>query len=111
VVTIYEVVEENGQSFAIPQFQFGWPTITDPHGTVRNYIAYPGTCVPHDIHGCSEEFTPGSTVTDMGWDGRRKGLLNTMTISFQLESLSTITLGAWDCHLLHTTLSIRFHPW
>lgn len=73
MVTIYEVVEENGQSFAIPQFQFGWPTITDPNGTVRDYTAYPGTCVPHDIHGCSEEFTPGPTVTDMGW--KKQGTL------------------------------------
>lgn len=67
VITIYEVVEEDGQSFVTPQFQFGWPKITDPNGTVRDYIAYPGTCVPHDLHGCADEFTPSSAVEDMGW--------------------------------------------
>jgi Acetamidase/Formamidase family len=67
VVTIYQVVEEDGQSFAIPQYQFAWPKITDPNGTVRDYIAYPGTCVPHDVHGCSQEYTPSSAVADMGW--------------------------------------------
>jgi len=61
------VIEEEGQSFAVPQFQFGWPTITDPEDTVRDFIAYPGTCVPHDIHGCSKEYVPSSSVTDMGW--------------------------------------------
>merc|ERR1719361_160605 len=67
IITIYEVLEEGGQSFVVPQFQFGWPKITDPNGTVRDYIAYPGTCVPHDVHGCSSEFVPTSSVEDMGW--------------------------------------------
>ncbi|VEU38512.1 unnamed protein product [Pseudo-nitzschia multistriata] len=67
IITIYEVIDEGDQSFVIPQFQFGWPKVTDPNGTVRDYIAYPGTCVPHDLHGCSEEFAPTSSVTDMGW--------------------------------------------
>ena len=62
------MLEEEGQSFAVPQFQFGWPKITDPNGTVRDYIAYPGTCVPHDAHGCSGEYTPSSSVMDMGWE-------------------------------------------
>ena len=59
------MLEEDGQSFVVPQFQFGWPKITDPNGTVHDYIAYPGTCVPHDAHGCS---LPSSSVEDMGWD-------------------------------------------
>jgi acetamidase/formamidase len=67
VVTIYEIQEVDGQSYAIPQYQFEWPTITDPNGTVRDYIQYPGTCVPHDAHGCSGEFIPSDNVTDMGW--------------------------------------------
>lgn len=46
MVTIYQIVEENGMSYAVPAYQFDWPTITDPSGTTRNYIAYPGTCVP-----------------------------------------------------------------
>ena len=50
-ITIYEIIQEDdGQSFAVPSYQFEWPVITDPQGTVRNYIAYPGTCVPHDDH-------------------------------------------------------------
>ena len=67
IITIYEILEEDGQSFVVPQFQFGWPKITDPSGTVRDYIAYPGTCVPHDIHGCMDEFVPSSSVEEMGW--------------------------------------------
>jgi len=49
--TIYEIVSENGVDYAFPSYQFEWPVITDPQGTVRNYIKYPGTCVPHDVHG------------------------------------------------------------
>lgn len=33
-------------------------------GVTRDYIAYPGTCVPHDPHG---EITPSSDVSDLGW--------------------------------------------
>lgn len=53
VVTIYEIIEdaETGESYATPSYQFMWPTITDPDGITRNFIAYPGTCVPHDQHG------------------------------------------------------------
>jgi len=55
VVTIYEIIEDDvdgaSMSYAIPSYQFMWPTITDPEGVERNYIAYPGTCVPHDAHG------------------------------------------------------------
>mmetsp|Transcript_3360 Transcript_3360/g.6285 ORF Transcript_3360/g.6285 Transcript_3360/m.6285 type:complete len:256 (-) Transcript_3360:1280-2047(-) len=47
VVTIYEVKGD----YAVPLYQFEWPTITGPDGVTRDYIAYPGTCVPHDIHG------------------------------------------------------------
>ncbi|CAB9503613.1 Acetamidase formamidase [Seminavis robusta] len=67
VITIYEVLEEDGQAFAVPQYQYSWPTITDPNGTVRDYIAYPGTCVPHDLHGCSHEYQPSGRVEEMGW--------------------------------------------
>jgi hypothetical protein len=49
--TIYEIHEIDGREYAVPSYQFKWPVITDPDGTVRNYIAYPGTCVPHDDHG------------------------------------------------------------
>ena len=40
---------------------FKWPFLTDPKGVLRNYYAFPGTCVPHDYPGFS------SKVTDMGW--------------------------------------------
>jgi hypothetical protein len=46
-VTIYELVGD----YAIPSYQFEWPKITDPQGVMRDFIQYPGTCVPHDIHG------------------------------------------------------------
>ena len=47
VITIYEIMEsEPGKGFAVPSYQFEWPVITDPMGVTRNYIAYPGTCVP-----------------------------------------------------------------
>ena len=53
VITIYEIMQEDdtGMSYAIPSYQFMWPVITDPEGVTRDYIAYPGTCVPHDEHG------------------------------------------------------------
>jgi len=60
VVTIYEIMD----NLAVPVYQFGWPVITDPQGEERDYIAYPGTCVPHDEHGMT---VPSSVVTDMGW--------------------------------------------
>ena len=44
IVTIYEVIEEDGKSFVIPSYQFEWPNITDPNGIDRNFIAYPGKC-------------------------------------------------------------------
>jgi hypothetical protein len=50
-VTIYEIFDEDGSGYAVPSYQFEWPVITDPEGVERNYIAYPGTCVPHDTHG------------------------------------------------------------
>ena len=38
---------------------------TRPRAQVeRDYIKYPGTCVPHDAHGGT---TPTSAVADMGW--------------------------------------------
>jgi acetamidase/formamidase len=33
-------------------------------GVTRDYIAYPGTCVPHDPHG---DDVPSSDVADLGW--------------------------------------------
>ena len=61
VVTIYELFEEDGKAYATLSYQFAWPTITDPDGTERDYIKYPGTCVPHDYAGFSD------VVTGMGW--------------------------------------------
>jgi acetamidase/formamidase len=63
-VTIYEIVQIDGKDFAVPSYQFNWPIITDPNGTRRDFIAYPGTCVPHDSHSTT---VPSSDVTDMGW--------------------------------------------
>ena len=66
VVTIYELMEDDeGNGYAIPSYQFGWPTLTDPTGVERDHIAYPGSCVPHDSHG--DTTTVSSTVTDLGW--------------------------------------------
>ena len=64
VVTIYEILDIDGASYAVPSYQFEWPVITDPNGTTRDYIAYPGTLVPHDEH-CNT--VPSSDVEDMGW--------------------------------------------
>ncbi|KAG7361755.1 AraC family transcriptional regulator [Nitzschia inconspicua] len=63
-ITIYEIIEVDGQSYVIPSYQFEWPVIEDPQGNVRNFIAYPGTCVPHDPHG---DTIPSSVVSDHGW--------------------------------------------
>jgi hypothetical protein len=61
VVTIYEIKD----NYAVPAYQFEWPVLTDPFGEERDFIAYPGTCVPHDPHGNTDRVS--STVTDMGW--------------------------------------------
>lgn len=61
VVTIYEIIDEDGQSFAVPSYQFEWPEITDPGGETRNFIQYPGTCVPHDPHGDTTPSSEGTT--------------------------------------------------
>ena len=42
VVTIYEIVDMNGNSYAVPSYQFEWPNVTDPNGIHRDFIAYPG---------------------------------------------------------------------
>ena len=64
-VTIYELVTDaDGKSYAVPSYQFEWPTVTDPMNVTRDYIAYPGTCVPHDDHG-DTVITDG--VASMGW--------------------------------------------
>jgi acetamidase/formamidase len=61
VVTIYEIQG----NYAVPAYQFEWPAFTDPNGVERDYIKYPGTCVPHDPHGDTTEVS--SAVSDMGW--------------------------------------------
>ena len=48
VVTIYELTSDATGTYAVPSYAFHWPTLTDPDGVERNYIAYPGTCVPPD---------------------------------------------------------------
>jgi hypothetical protein len=65
-VTIYELVTESGtgNGYAVPVFQFEWPTIIDPMNTTRDYIAYPGTCIPHQPHGV---FGVSGAVESMGW--------------------------------------------
>jgi acetamidase/formamidase len=66
VVSVYELMEDGeGNGYAILAYQFEWPTLTDPMGVERDYIGYPGTCVPHDPHG--DTTTVSSTVADMGW--------------------------------------------
>jgi acetamidase/formamidase len=61
MVTIYEIKG----NYAVPAYQFEWPVLTDPMGDERDYIAYPGTCVPHDPHGATT--TVSRAVADMGW--------------------------------------------
>ena len=65
IITIYEMVEDKDGAFAVPLYQFEWPVLTDPKGVERDYIKYPGTCVPHDPHGVSTEIS--GDVEDMGW--------------------------------------------
>jgi acetamidase/formamidase len=64
IVTIYELVVGGKQDYVTPLYQFEWPTITDPMNVTRDYIAYPGTCVPHDKHG---KTTVSKDVAKMGW--------------------------------------------
>ena len=64
VITIYELASDDQGTYATPSYAFKWPTLTDPEGVERDYIKYPGTCVPHDAHGGT---TPTSAVADMGW--------------------------------------------
>lgn len=42
--------------------KFEWPKITDPQGELRDYIAYPGTCVPHDPHGSTVPSSDGKIL-------------------------------------------------
>jgi acetamidase/formamidase len=58
------MLDQKGGDYAVPLYQFEWPKMTDPNGEMRDYIAYPGTCVPHDDHGST---TVSSDVADMGW--------------------------------------------
>ena len=32
VVTIYEIMDENRQGYAVPSYQFEWPVSVDPNG-------------------------------------------------------------------------------
>jgi acetamidase/formamidase len=65
-ITIYELMEDDeGNGYAMLDYQFQWPTLTDPFGEERDYIQYPGTCVPHDPHGDTTMIS--SAVADMGW--------------------------------------------
>ena len=59
-----ELASDDAGTYATPAYAFKWPTLTDPEGVERDYIKYPGTCVPHDVHG---DTTPTSAVADMGW--------------------------------------------
>ena len=58
------LASDDAGTYATPWYAFKWPTLTDPEGVERDYIKYPGTCVPHDVHG---DTTPTSEVADMGW--------------------------------------------
>jgi len=66
VVTIYELLTDadTGEHFAVPCYQYEWPEVTDPDGTTRDAMVYPGTLIPHTPHG---DTVPTSTVADMGW--------------------------------------------
>lgn len=63
-ITIYEIVSDADGDYATPAYQFDWPTIIDPMGEERDFIAYPGTCVPHDAHG---DTMISPDVADLGW--------------------------------------------
>ena len=63
VVTIYEIMDENGQGYAVPSYQFEWPVIADPNGTLRDYTAYPGTCVPHEGSRYQMGWTMAGNIT------------------------------------------------
>jgi len=63
-ITIYEVIESDDGDYVTPSYQFEWPNITDPNGIDRDFIAYPGTCVPHDAHG---DTVPSDHVSAHGW--------------------------------------------
>jgi acetamidase/formamidase len=67
-VTIYELVSESGtgKGYAVPAYQFEWPIIKDPMNAIRDFIEYPGTCVPHVPHGATTEIS--DTVAAMGWE-------------------------------------------
>jgi acetamidase/formamidase len=67
IITIYKMVNDvtDGMSYAVPLYQYQWPVLIDPNDNLRDYIAYPGTCLPHDPHG-STGFV-SSDVLDMGW--------------------------------------------
>ncbi len=74
-VTIYEIIEEeDGMQYAVPSYQFEWPVVTDPQGVERNFISYPGTCVPHDEHGkfsgLSRPIHWSSRPPSISWNGR-----------------------------------------
>ena len=73
VITIYEIVEEDGEVYASLTYQFEWPFVTDPEGVRRDYNAYPGVCVPHDYMSFS------GTPQAMGWTKDAGGISYTMS--------------------------------
>ena len=133
-VTIYEFMTDSTGSYAVPSYSFEWPTITDPDGVERNYIKYPGTCVPHDVHG---DTTPTSEVADMGWAkaaaityhddlapvkipvflscvllyaiefGTPRYAIDAATAWTRRDRRSTCTSGAWASRQRRTTWSTR----
>jgi len=52
---------------------------TDPQGVERDFIQYPGTCVPHDVHG---DTVISSDVSDHGW-------LKKSNITYRIEVIPT----------------------
>ena len=91
VITIYEILDKG---FATPLYQFEWPIITDPDGVIRDYIAYPGTCVPHDGHGSSmlSLNLPSNAVLDMGWT--KEGSITYMDDVFRARIPINYHIGA-----------------
>ena len=94
VITIYEILDNKEQGFATPLYQFEWPIITDPDGVIRDYIAYPGTCVPHDGHGSSvlSLNLPSNAVLDMGWT--KEGSITYMDDVFRARIPINYHIGA-----------------
>merc|ERR1740136_483933 len=95
VVTIYEIDGD----YAIPSYQFEWPKITDPQGTNRDFIAYPGTCVPHDARDSTDVSSDVDSIPPMATggnlDNKRIGKGTTMLYPVDVEG-GLISMG--DAH-------------